>query len=426
MTLWRLVIKEIKYQKLNFALGLCSVFAAVCILTAQLTVLKAHDRKTEAILAANEAETAEQMALLEDDYRKIMKKLGFNLLILPGSQNLEDYYSSGFVEEYMPEEYVPKLAGSGLMTIRHLLPSLKKRVEWPEQGGRSVVVVGIRGEVPITHRQPSEPIQTAVAPGEVEVGFRLARELGLEPGHRLRLLGEEFTVSEILGERGTKDDFALWIDLATAQRMFDCRGKINAILALKCLCPGNQLSQIRQDVAGILPATQVIEVDSKVVTRAEARQRAAQAAQIALAAEQANRLQVRTELERFAVWLAPVVILGAALWIGLLFTVNVRQRRNEIAILRALGVDAKKILLAILAKAALIGVVGALPGYLAGFGIGVVMGELEAGPQSAGALFSTGTLVLTLVCAPFTAVVASWLPALAAVARDPAEVLRQE
>ena len=96
-------------------------------------------------------------------------------------------------------------------------------------------------------------------------------------------------MSEIYEERGNKDDITVWIDLAQAQQMFALQGKINAILALKCHCLGNELSQIRQDVARVLPETQVIEVDSKVVTRAEARDRAKAASHRALAAERASR-----------------------------------------------------------------------------------------------------------------------------------------
>lgn len=426
MTLWHLVTREILHQKLNFALGICSVIVAAGVLVAELTLLDAHDERTRQILVEKEARTAEEMARMEDDYRKIMKKLGFNLLILPAGQSLENYYATGYVTEYMPEEYVHRLAGSGLMTIRHLLPSIEQKITWPEQKGRSIILVGTRGEVPVTHLAPKEPMLLAVNPGEMIVGYQIAISLGLKVGDRVRLFRESFRISEIHDERGTKDDITIWIDLAKAQEMFGLQGKINAILALKCHCLGNQLSQIREDVARILPETQIVEVDSKVVTRAEARDRARAAAEMALAAEQANRTRMRGELEKFAAWLIPMVIIGSTVWIALLALGNVRHRRNEIGILRAVGLRSVQVLNIFLAKAILLGIIGAFLGYLAGFAVGVASGEMAMNMQTAGKLFNPGLFFLVLFTAPLLSALASWIPALIAAGQDPAEVLREE
>jgi putative ABC transport system permease protein len=426
MTLWHLVTREILHQKLNFALGICSVVVAAGVLVAELTLLDAHDERTGQILVEKEARTAEEMARMEDDYRKIMKKMGFNLLILPAEQSLENYYATGYVTEHMPEEYVHRLAGSGLMTIRHLLPSIEQKITWPEQKGRSIILVGTRGEVPFTHRAPKEPMLLAVNPGEMIVGYQLATSLGLKVDDRVRLFRESFRISEIHDERGTKDDITVWIDLAKAQEMFGLQGKINAILALKCHCLGNEVSQIREDVARILPETQIVEVDSKVVTRAEARDRARAAAEMALAAERANRARMRGELEKFAAWLIPMVIIGSTVWIALLALGNVRHRRSEIGILRAVGLRSVQVLNIFLAKAVLLGIIGAFLGYLAGFAVGVASGELTMNMQTAGKLFNPGLFFLVLFTAPLLSALASWIPALIAAGQDPAEVLREE
>jgi len=426
MTLWHLVTREILHQKLNFALGICSVIVAAGVLVAELTLLDAHDERTGQILVEKEARTTEEMARMEDDYRKIMKKLGFNLLILPAEQSLENYYATGYVTEYMPEEYVHRLAGSGLMTIRHLLPSIEQKMTWPEQKGRSIILVGTRGEVPVTHLAPKEPMLLAVNPGEMKLGYQLATSLGLKVGDRVRLFRESFRISEIHDERGTKDDITVWIDLAKAQEMFGLQGKINAILALKCHCLGNEVSQIREDVARILPETQIVEVDSKVVTRAEARDRARAAAEMALAAERANRTRMRGELEKFAAWLIPMVIIGSTVWIALLALGNVRHRRNEIGILRAVGLRSVQVLNIFLAKAILLGIIGAFLGYLAGFAVGVASGEMAMNMQTAGKLFNPGLFFLVLFTAPLLSALASWIPALIAAGQDPAEVLREE
>ena len=148
MSVWRLVLREIQHRKLNFGLGLLSVVVAVGCLIGSLTLLHAHDLRTERIIAAKEAETREKMRVMEDDYRKIMKKLGFNVLILPKDQNLGDLYAEDYAAKYMPEAYVEKLVHSGTMTIRHLLPSLQQKLVWPERE-RDWMPQGVQRPCPI-------------------------------------------------------------------------------------------------------------------------------------------------------------------------------------------------------------------------------------------------------------------------------------
>ena len=124
MRLHRLILREIAHRKLNFALGALSVTAAVACLVGAVAVLEKHDRRTEQIIAAKEAETRARMTTLEDDYRKITKGLGFNVLILPREQNLSDLFLDYFASKSMPESHVERLATSRVATIQHLLPSL--------------------------------------------------------------------------------------------------------------------------------------------------------------------------------------------------------------------------------------------------------------------------------------------------------------
>jgi len=422
MTFWRLVTREIMYRKINFALGVLSALVAVGCLVAQLTLLRAHDLRTEQIIAAKEAETQAAMDKLEDDYRKIMKKLGFNVLILPKDQNLGDLYADDYGRKTMPESYVEKLTNSKIMTVRHLLPILQQKLKWPEQR-RTIVLVGTRGEVPLAHRAPREPMLTLVPRGTMVMGYELHRSLGIAVGHKATVLGREFTVTKCNPERSTKDDISVWINLAEAQELLDKKGLVNGIMALQCVCAKAQLAQMRQEIQGILPNTQVIEFSSKVLIRFEARKRAADMATQALAAEKASRRRLRDERAGFAALLVPVVVVGCTVWIGFLAFANVRERRQEIGILRALGIGAGHVFLVFVAKALLYGVCGACLGYVAGLAVGWEWGEVPSGEGYA-ALFDPSLLVAVVVLAPLLACLASWIPAMMAAQQDPAVVLR--
>ncbi|HDY88586.1 MAG TPA: FtsX-like permease family protein, partial [bacterium] len=416
----------ILHHKVSFILGLLSVVVAAGVFVAEITLLDVHDIETRNILAEKEQKTREEMRLMEDDYRKIMKELGFNLLILPKGQRLDNFYAESYASKFMPEEYVEKLAGSDIMTIRHLLPSLEQKIRWPEQGNRTIILNGTRGEVPFLHLEPKEPILVSVSPGKIVLGYEIWNSLGLKQGDTVRLLESDFQVSKCHPQRGNKDDITAWIDLKKAQKLLNHNGKINAILALKCHCEGSDISSIRNEIAQILPETQVIEFENKVVVREKARDRAKAAADSALAAEHRYRTRLRHEREAFAAWLIPLVIIGSTALIGLLAYNNVSERRPEIGILRALGLKSQQIFYVFLAKAFMIGFLGGCLGYSIGFMIGLISSGVQLELETASNLFKPGMLVIVIVSAPFMSSIASWVPALIAARQDPAVILREE
>ncbi len=425
----RLVIKEISYRKVGFVLGLVSIAVAAGCLVGALALLKAHDLRTQAIVERKEAETKVIMATLEDDMRKAMLKLGFNIVILPKEQSLGDWHADDYGSKYMPEEYVDTLAQSDIVTVRHLLPSLQQKVKWPERK-RTIILVGTRGEVPELHRAPKKPLVEPVPAGTMVVGYELHQSLGLKAGDQVELLGRTFTVHKCHEERGSKDDITVWIPLDEAQDLLGKKGLINAILALECMCAWADVGQVREDIVRVLPETQVIELGSRALARAEARTRVGEEAAASLRREKALRAHLRGERERSASVLVAVVVVACGVWIAFLALANVRERRPEIGVLRALGFRSGQILFLFLSKAVLMGLVGGALGFLLGLFAGgrLAVGLEGAEPDAvtARALFDPAHIVLALALASCLSAVASWVPAMMAARQEPAEVLRQE
>ena len=414
MSIFRLVMQEMMRRKVNFLLGLFSITLASAIISYSLVSLDQHDLRTSEIVRQKEEETTNRMAKLEDDYRIIMKKMGFNLLIVPENQNLADLYADDFASSFMPESFVDTLAASGQVSIQHLLPSIQKKMEWPEYK-RTVILTGTRGEVTVLHMDPKEPMQDPVAPGEIVLGYELHRSLDLKKGDSVKFMGRTFKVSECYDERGSKDDITVWINLETAQKMMNKPGEINAILALKCMCAPDQLADLRQEIGTILPGTKLIEKGSRIITRAEARRRAKTEALAAIAAEKETRLKLRSEMEQFNAVLIPVVLAGCGLMIAFLFWTNARERKSEIGILRAIGVGTGKILSLFIVRAFIMGVIG-------GF-IGLLIGSLTV---SGGFLPGYRLLLQVVGIALFLALAGAWIPSYAGVHRDPALVLMED
>ena len=406
MTIWKLVTSEILHRKMNFALGVLAVMVASTSFIGSITLLQIH-----------EADLVQGMNKLKDDTRKAMLKLGFNVVILPKDQNLADWYAEDYASKYMPEDYVHKLANSGIVTVRHFLPSLQQKIEWPERK-RKIILVGARGEVPNLHKNPVKPMVQPVPPGTISLGHELHRNLDLKVGEKVKLMGKEFTIHACHKERGNKDDITAWIYLAEAQELLDKQGLINAILALECLCTGDALPLIRKEIAAILPDTQVIERGSRALARAEARTKVEREARITLENER-----------HLASILTPVVVTGCAVWVALLGFTNVRARREEIGVLRTLGVSAKSILVMFVSRHILVGVLGGALGFCAGVLAAVYFSKALEGTrtQITSMDFSVaGLFVLSVGGAAALAVIAGWIPTIMATRQDPADVLREE
>ena len=379
MSVLRLLLREIQHRKLNFLSAVIAIMVAVTLFVAMMTVSDASQRETV----------------------RLMRNLGFNLLIVPMDTDMADFWSEDFAREEMPEEYVHRLAESNIMTVRHLVARLQKKIEWQ---GRKILLTGILPEVPMAHRTQKTPMGLTVRPGTAYVGCELARSMNIQVGETITVGDKQLTVERCLDKKGSKDDIRIYADLHDVQEILGKPGRINEIEALGCLCKGMRLPQIREDIARVLPETNVTEFQSIAVARAE----------------------TRAMVEKYAAFVIPVVVLVAAIWIGLLALSNVRERRVEIGVFRATGIGSARIAELFLGKAVLVGLVGAALGFAVGTGLALHFGP-RMFPLTAESIAPQSSLLWwVLLGAPFLCVIASYLPAVSAILQDPAEVLREE
>ena len=414
MNLRKLIFREIRHRKLNFALSILGVAAAVLCVLWVLSMLRSHERESEEIVAKMEAETTAEMKKLEDEIRKSMKGLGFNIYIFPEGQDMSEVYAQGFASKTMPENFVDKLANSKIVTVNHLLPSLTQKMKWPEQE-RTIILIGVRGEVPLAHRDPKAPLIDPVEPGKLVLGYELHKSLNISKGDTVVFSGEKFEVSDTYPERGSTDDITIWMNLKQCQELLNKPGEINAIQALECNCATvDRLGEIRAELSKILPNTQIIETGSTALARAEARNQAKATSQKQIAAAKADRARLGEERRRFSSLLLPGVTLFAMLLVALLAFLNVRDRITEIGVLQAIGVKGSTVQKAFLGRAALAGVLGAVLGLLA-FLIIASIRDVTA-----------KEMVAVLIGAPLLAALAAWLPSVFAAETDPAVILRHD
>ncbi len=210
------------------------------------------------------------------------------------------------------------------------------------------------------------------------------------------------------------------MDLTLAQQILNLPNQINLIQALECNCSSiDRLAEIRQEIAQVLGAdVQVIELATQAIARAEARETVRKEGEASVA-----RMQQRATVQVF------LLTVAGALLIGMLALANVRERRGEIGILRALGTPTGSILRLFLTKALLVGLLGAILGIALGC---LLTGQFEreaaeGGPAlSVWELFSPQIALTLVVLTPALTILASWVPAVLAAGQDPANVLASD
>jgi ABC-type lipoprotein release transport system permease subunit len=417
------MLAEALHRRVWTALTLVAVTVASACLVGAMSLLDAHDASTEQVLEQRQQDSSRQMAKLEDDMRKVMLRLGFNIVILPRSQSLEQWHLEDQTSSFMPADYAQKLGQSRVVTIQHLLPILQQKIQWPERR-RGVILVGVREEM----SEGKKPLVQPVPGDKIVLGYELHDSLGLKVGDVIELMGRKFTVHQCYPMRGNKDDMTLWVRLEDAQDILGKPGLISAIQAVECECAWADLPRVREEIGKLLPDVQVIERGSEALARAEARRRVGDEARAALARETEHRQRMRAELERSASVLVAVVLCATAAWVALLTLQNARERRGEIGVLRALGVRGRQVMLLLVFKAVLAGLLGSA----VGIGVGQWAGwRLGAALEQAALVGSPlahvwRNLAVVFVAGPLLCCIASWLPAMLAAQQDPARILRED
>ena len=109
---------------------------------------------------------------------KELDALGANILVLPKSSTLQDYYSSDVQGEEFPEEYVTTLATSGLKGLDNLSPKFSIPVE---MAGRRFTLTGILPKSEFQAKAAWQGAGVFRPAGELRHGYR-ADSSGAGPG----------------------------------------------------------------------------------------------------------------------------------------------------------------------------------------------------------------------------------------------------
>jgi putative ABC transport system permease protein len=419
---WKLLVSEIRYRPGGSLLALLAIAVAAGLFVAGPTLLASYAEQTRKELAAHEKATKAELAKLDDDTRKIMLRLSFNVRIVHADTDVTSLLADYAAVE-MPEEYVERLAKSPKVNkIAHLSGTLLHLITLDN---RKRMLIGFAPEAEQPHEAEKKPIVLEIAAGEVILGHEAGR--GRKVGDEINLLGKSFRVTKILEKRDSHDDLMVAVNLKDAQAVLGKPDKINAILAISCRCKtDDRIGEIAEQVVEVLPDVHVTESGTAAGVRTAQR-----AAVKNMRDQETKRLSAaredgETSLATLVATVTPLVVLATAIWIGVLAWTNVAARRMEIGLLRALGKGSTWIAGLFLGKAVLLGVLGGAIGAALGFWGAEIWATTRYG-LAREAIEPPMMILLTAVAgAPLVAALATYLPTLSAVMQDPAVVLREE
>jgi ABC-type lipoprotein release transport system permease subunit len=374
----KLIAKEIKFRKLNFILALAAVSFAVTFFVFFITL--------------NEASKRETIRLTRD--------MGFNLRIIPKETDMNKFWGRGYSEYTMPQDYVNRFWKFKDFSYAHLTATLYKEIIWRE---KDIILTGIAPEIDPAGRATMSFI---IKPGQVYVGYELAKELHLKQAEIIDIRGEKFTIVKILSESGSNDDIRIYGLLSEFQKILNMEGEINEIMALNCLCispeEGDPLIILREQLDQVLPEARVV----MNTTIANAREKQ------------------RHMLEQYFALISVCVVILIAAWLGVLTIINTKEREKEIGILNAIGHPRVKILGIFLGKAMITGFISAILGYLLGSFLAVKFGSIIFKITANSIKPMNSLLIWSIIVAPCFSALSSFIPAIKAVLKDPAVIIK--
>lgn len=353
--------------------------------------------------------------------------LGANILILPKSATVQDYYSADFQDEEIPEDYVQTLVNSDIQGIDNLSPKLnlpmevngyktvltgilpknefKSKATWqgvlgifdkPEGCGTVTTIPGISDPKKDISRKR---VIDDLGGNEILAGSEIAASLKLKEGGSIQIKDRLFKVEAVLPVTGTVDDNRIFTHLRTVQTFSGKNATLNAIEIVGCC------SEISK---GLIQKLNKLLPDAKVVTITQ------------IVQTQLNTNNIMNKLS--LIMLIIIIIIGGASIANYMFA-NVYERRREIGILMAMGAKPAWLIKIFLLKSIFIGLAGGIIGYILGTLLAVFLGPQLAGitvlPLPALGLYGLGISLLI-------SVIASILPVMKAVKIDPSVIMQEE
>lgn len=336
---------------------------------------------------------------------KELRTYGANLALKPNSgqaQNLSLNELKRVIAEFSQEElvgYRPNLYGIAEVESQVSVFKSNKPVvlvgTWFDQIGKINPYWQIEGELPTNHDIKDE----------VVIGRDVAEKLGYDIGDKLKLAtentwgSEEFLVTAIV-ETGDNADNRIFLNLGVAERLLAKEGQVNTAY-LSVISKGEDLKEkaakINQKLSGV-----ELDTIQKIAS---------------------SEGKVLDKIKSLMYLVVMVILLSTLLCVSTTMMTIVAERKEEIALKKALGAENQDVIIEFLTEAIILGGIGGLVGY----GLGFLGAQLIGKSVFDSAIsFRTMVMISSFALSIIVSCIASTLPVSRVVEIDPAVTLKGE
>ncbi len=391
MNFFKLVLLELWHRKSQLVSGILAITLGIAIIVGIRSVSE-YSEKAVAVQLDN---------------------LGANILILPQSTSVDDYYAADIDGATLPQEYVDRIMNSTIPGVDNLSPKLTRRISVMNE---RIVLTGILPKSEIA----SKPIwqQSGLLGAELQascdenatankshgyedprlqrkvidtlagydclIGSNVASRMKLQEGDTFGIQGRTFHIVRVLQETGTVDDDRIFANISSVQDILGIPGQVSAIEVMGCC---NAISDgLLGKLRNILPDTRITTISQIVSTQ----------------------ISTNSMMKKISLVFLIIILFVGGISIGNYIWANVNERRKEIGILRMMGYSRRKIHLMLISKAGILGLAGGVLGYIIGTLAGVLLGPYLAGIN----VQPVPILILWSLClAVIIAIIGSLIPA---------------
>jgi len=226
---------------------------------------------------------------------------------------------------------------------------------------------------------------------EAIIGARASEILDVDSGDSILIVGQQVTVSGILSETGSNDDYQIFVPLATVQSAFGKEGLISSV-DIRALCSGCPVEVIANAINNNIPGVRAVAV--KQIAETE--------------------MNLMGNINRFMLALAGITLVVGSFGVintmmSSVYQPSVYQRVRDIGIMKSVGASRSQIVKMFLYEAIVIGIIGGILGFIVGTALAYLIGPLIF--QGLAVSYAPQYLPLALGLAILVSVVASVYPA---------------
>ena len=344
--------------------------------------------------------------MMNEDISNKLDEFGANILVIPRSDDLSLSYGGlniGGVSvdaQTLKDSDIPKIRQIEVKeNISTVSPKLIGVVEIE---GKKILLTGVLFQEE-TRLKKWWKVHGAVPKSRngVLLGNEVSVRLFKSAGDHLTINGKTVSISGILDETGSQDDFLILGDLTFVQEVLKKPGALS-LIEVSAFCISCPIEEIVSQISKALPHAKVTAIKQTLQTKMEA----------------------LDHFKKFSLGVSLIVLLIGGLIVFTNMMASVNERKREIGIFRAIGFRKSHIIRIIFLEAFVVGLIGGVMGYLLGLGISYILGPVITGIKGGGILVDPVLAVGVVFLSVAMGILSSIYPAIHASKMDPTAALR--